>query len=80
MTPQEREEFIKDVAAAIRISEPVLTADEVQYVKLAIKKEAQSIALRNAIIEKTLAGLAWAAIIGLGILIVEWAKAHGYKP
>ena len=80
MTPQEREEFIKDVAAAIRISEPVLTADEVQYVKLAIKKEAQSIALRNAIIEKTLAGLAWSAIVGLGILIVEWAKAHGYKP
>ena len=80
MTPQEREEFVKDVAAAIRASEPVLTADEVQYVKLAIKKEAQSIALRNAIIEKTLAGLAWAAIVGLGILIVEWAKAHGYKP
>jgi hypothetical protein len=80
MTPQEREKFVNDVACAIRSSEPVLTADEVQYVKLAIKKEAQSIALRNAIIEKTLAGLAWSAIVGLGILIVEWAKAHGYKP
>ena len=80
MTPQEREEFIKDVASAIRSSEPVLTSDEVQYVKLAIKKEAQSIALRNAIIEKTLGGLAWAAIVGLGLLIVEYAKSHGYKP
>lgn len=80
MTPQEREEFIKDVAAAIRSAEPILTDEEIQYVRLAIKKEAQSIALRRAIIEKTLGGLAWAAILGMFYIIKEWASNHGYRP
>lgn len=80
MTPQEREEFIKDVAAAIRSAEPILTDEEIQYVRLAIKKEAQSIALRRAIIEKTLGGLAWATILGMFYIIKEWASNHGYRP
>lgn len=80
MTPQEREEFIKDVAAAIRSAEPVLSDEEVQYVRLAIKKEAQSIALRRAIIEKTLGGLAWAGILAVFYILKEWAQNHGFKP
>lgn len=80
MSPTERDEFIKDVAAAIRAAEPVLSDEEVRYVRLAIKKEAQAIKLREAIIEKTLGGLAWAAIVGLFYMFKEWASNHGYRP
>ena len=82
MTPQEREEFIHDIAAAIRIraTDTTLTDDEQRWVRLAIKKEAQSIALRQAVIEKTLAGLVWAAVVGLGVILLGWAGQHGYKP
>lgn len=80
MTPQDRDELIKAIAAEIRTSAPVLSDDELVWVRMAIKKEAQSIALRQAIIEKSLAGLVWAAIAFCGYLFKEWATAHGYKP
>lgn len=80
MTPKERDEFIKDVAAAIRSADPVLTEEEVQYVRMALEKQAQSIKLRQAVIEKTLSGLAWAFVVGVFYLVIEWAKNHGYKP
>jgi len=80
MTPKEREEFIKDVASAIRAADPVLTEEEVQYVRMALEKQAQSIKLRRAVIEKTLSGLVWAFIVGAFYMLVEWAKNHGYKP
>lgn len=79
MTNEERTELISDIVSAVRNSEPVLTSDEIQYVRMAIKREAQSIAFRNAIIEKSLTGLVWAAIIGLGYIIKEWLNAHGLK-
>lgn len=79
MTPEERAEFIADVAAAIQAVPAALTDDEQRWVRMAIQKEAQSIELRKAIIEKTLAGLAWSAIVGVGYLIVDFAKNHGFK-
>lgn len=79
MTQDERNELIADIAAAIRNSEPVLSQEEIQYVRMAIKREAQSIAFRNAIIEKSLTGLVWAAILGLGYVIKEWLNSHGMK-
>lgn len=81
MTPEERSQFIADVAAAIRAAEPppVLTEEEQQWVRLAIQKEAQSIKLRQAVIEKTLAGLAWAGLVGLGYVFMDFAKNHGFK-
>jgi len=80
MTPEERHALIAEIVSAVRAVDPVLSNDEQQWVRLAIKKEAQSIALRNAIIEKTLSGLAWAGVVGLFYLFAEWAKNHGYKP
>jgi hypothetical protein len=50
-----------------------LTAEQHQWVLLAIQREAQSIRLRQAIIEKTLAGLVWAAVVGLGTLVYHGA-------
>lgn len=80
MTPEERAEFVKDVAAAIKLSEPVLSIEEQQWVRLAIRKEAQSIKLRQAVIEKTLAGLVWAGLIALAVIFKEYAVSHGWKP
>lgn len=80
MTPAERAEFVKDVAAAIKLSEPVLSLEEQQWVRLAIQKEAQSIKLRQAVIEKTLAGLVWAGLIALAVIFKEYATSHGWKP
>ena len=80
MTPEERAEFVADVAAAIgRVTEPVLTEEEQQWVRLAIQKEAQSIKLRKAVIEKTLAGLVWSGVIGLGYVFLDFFKNHGFK-
>jgi hypothetical protein len=80
MTPTERQEFITDIATALRENTPSLSEDEMQWVKLAIQKEAQSVKLRQAIIEKTMTSLAIVVLAWLGSVILEWAKAHGYKP
>jgi hypothetical protein len=57
-----------------------LSADESRWVKLAIERESQSIALRKAIIEKSLTGLVWMVIVGFFLILKDWAVAHGYKP
>jgi len=82
MTKQEREELAAEIAAAIRSrhSDTLLTDDELRWVRLAIQKEAQSIELRKAIIEKSLIGLAWMCIVGVGSVFMSWATAHGFKP
>lgn len=82
MTQQEREELIAAIASAVRqrAADTQLTDDEQRWVRMAIKKEAQSIALRQAIIEKSITGLVWSAIVAVGAMFVQWATAHGYKP
>lgn len=79
MTPQERVEFIADITAAIHIAQPVLSEDEQRWVRMAIQKQAQSTALRQAVIEKTLAGIVWALVVGLFYLVVDFLVAHGAK-
>lgn len=81
MSPQERLDLIKDITEVFnrRNVENRLTDEEVSYVRLAIQREAQSIRLRQSIIEKSLTGLVWAAILFMGSVLVEWAKNHGYK-
>lgn len=78
MTYEERQEFICAVREAAAPA-PQLTEEEVQYVKLAIKREAQSIELRQAIIEKSLTALVASAFGGFFYLIVDFAKNHGFK-
>lgn len=58
---------------------PQLSEDEHTWVKLAIQKEAQAIALRKAIIEKTLAGLIWSGLVGVGYVFLDFFKNHGFK-
>lgn len=81
-TKAERDELVQEIAAAVRIrsSDTGLTEDEQRWVRMAIQKEAQSIELRKAIIEKSLAGLVWMLILGVSSVLYQWATAHGYKP
>jgi hypothetical protein len=79
MTPEERAEFIADVAAAIKAVPASLSEDEQRWVRMAIQKEAQSLELRQAIIEKSLTALVLAALSGLGYLIIDFLRNHGFK-
>ena len=76
MTSDERLELIKDLTEALRSSSH-LSEEEQQWVRLAIRKEAQSISLRQAIIEKTLIGLVWMGILGIFYILKEFLFNHG---
>lgn len=82
MTPEERAEFIEDIATALRprAADVYLSEDEKRWVQLAIKKEAQTIAFRQSVIDKTTAGLVWVFILWVGVVFWEWAVKHGYRP
>lgn len=79
MTPEERQQFIHDLKTALTQPTPTLTDEERQWVKMAIQKEAQSIALRQAVIEKSLGGLVWSAIVGCGYILLEYVRNHGLR-
>ena len=53
-----------------------LSDEEVKWVRLAIENEAKKSEFRKAIIEKSLGGLAWAALCGIGYLMLEFVKTH----
>lgn len=82
MNADERTEFIADIAAAIRelAAQSTLTDDEQRWVRMAIKREAQSSEFRKAIIEKTLGGLLWAAVVAIGYFALDFLKTHGFRP
>lgn len=69
-------EWIRE-AVLESMPQATLTEDEHAWVKLAIQREAQMIAFRRAVIEKTLTGLIWAGIVGLGIILREYLISHG---
>ena len=79
MTPEDRSLLISDLLVALKSSDTCLDMEEQQWVKNAIKAQNDMERLRKAIIEKTLAGLVWAAILGLGYLIVDFFRNHGLK-
>jgi len=82
MTAEEREEFIQQLICAVHGAQPApaapaqLTEEEQQWVRMAIQREAQSIKLRQAVIEKTLAGLVWMAISGALVYVGNQFMAH----
>ena len=81
MSDQDRALLITELLAAMREHDPCgLSEDEQRWVRTAIKHQEQSIRLRQAIIEKSLTGLVWAAIVAMGAMFLQWATAHGYKP
>ena len=68
-----KDELLSIVKEAIKDAVEVhpLSPEEVQWVRLAIKAEAERAELRKAIIEKTLTSLVWAAIVALGWFLVD---------
>ncbi len=81
LTPEERAELVQELAQALACAtHPQLSDEELQWVRLAIAAEARKIRFRDAVIEKTITGLVWLAILGVGSVFYEWAVAHGYKP
>lgn len=82
MTETERDDLIAAIVAAVRThsADAGLSEDEQRWVRMAIQREAQSIELRKAIIEKSLTGLVWMCIVGVGSIFLSWATAHGFKP
>jgi GAF domain-containing protein len=84
MTPNEQEQFIDAVAAAVAIAvaqDKVVTypPEHAQWVELAIQRQAQSIKFRQAIIEKSLTGLVWAVIVGFVFIAREFLNNHGFR-
>lgn len=53
-----------------------LSPDEVHWVRMAIQAEAKRAELREAIIHKSLAGLAWMALAGIGTWLVDFFVSH----
>ena len=72
--------LVAEIICAINETHKPLTDEERQWVRLAIQREAQSIKLRQAIIEKSLTALIWAGIVGFFSVLYEYLKAHGWKP
>lgn len=75
-----RNEMMREsIQSAVREAMPstLLSEDEHRWVKLAIQAQAERAALRRAVIEKSLLGLIWAGVIGAGLIIREYAVAHG---
>lgn len=80
MTPEERAQLIADIATALKqAQESELTDEERQWVRLAIEAESRKIRFRDAVIEKSLAGLVWAALVGIGYILLDFLRNHGLK-
>ena len=79
MTPEERKELMLEIAEVVRSASPHLSEEEQHWVRMAIRREAQSVELRQAIIEKTLSSLLWSALVGLGYLVVNYLTHVGSK-
>jgi hypothetical protein len=78
MSPEERTELITELMVQLKAVNS-LTDDEQRWVRMAIEREAQSITLRKAIIEKTLTALVWLSILGILSIFWEFLKDHGFK-
>jgi hypothetical protein len=74
-TKQELLELLK-TAVNEAVEKHPLSDEEVQWVRMAIKAEADRAALRKAIIEKSLAGLVWTGLATGGMYLVDFFVKH----
>lgn len=75
MTREDLREVLREVVVEVVEQHP-LSDDEIQWVRMAIKAEADRAALRKAIIEKSLAGLVWICIVAAGGWVADYVVAH----
>lgn len=69
------------IIQAVRDAMPraLLTEEELIAVQLVIRKQAQSIAFRQKIIDNTVTGLVWMLVAGVGVMVREYLMSHGWK-
>lgn len=80
MTPEDRAQLVADITLALQqVPKAELTPDELQWVRLAIEAEARKIKFRDAVIEKSLTGLVWAGLCGIGYVFIDFFKNHGFR-
>lgn len=80
LTAEERAELVQELTQALACaSSNQLTDEERQWVRLAIEAEARKIKFRDAVIEKTVTGLIWMALCGLGYLVLDFLRNHGLR-
>lgn len=75
ISKEELVEILKQAALEAAQQHP-LSPEEVEWVKMAIKAEADRAKLRKAIIEKSLAGLVWAGLASGGMYIINLVSEH----
>lgn len=78
LTRDDLKELLREVVTEAVETHP-LSDEEITWVRMAIKAEADRAQLRKAIIEKSLAGLVWISIVALGGWIADYIVAH-WKP
>jgi len=87
LTPEDKKDIaelvLQGLACATAAQQPLpapqLTEEELLWVRLAIEAEARKIRFRDAVIEKSLAGLVWSGILGIGYIFIDFLKNHGLK-
>jgi hypothetical protein len=75
ISKEEFKSLLKDIIRDAVETHP-LSDDEVQWVRMAIQAQADRAALRKAIIEKSLAGLVWAALLASGGYLMDLIGRH----
>jgi hypothetical protein len=75
MTKEDLISLLKEAVSEYAQTHP-LSTEEIQWVRMAIKAEADRASLRKAIIEKSLAGLIWAGIIASGGWLIDIFVSH----
>lgn len=73
-----KEDLLELVKTAIHeaVETHPLSPEEIEWVRLAIKAEAERAAFRKAVIEKTFIGLISSALIGAIVYLVDHIKTH----
>lgn len=76
-----KEDILEAIALAVKseIEAHPLAPDEVVWVRMAIKAEADRAAFRKAVIDKTLTGLIVAALGAAGVYCIDYFTAHWIK-
>lgn len=68
MSKEELLELVKEAVSSSVAVHP-LSAEEIHWVRLAIEAEAKRAQLRDAIIQKTLVGLAWFVVAAIAVVV-----------
>jgi hypothetical protein len=57
-----------------------LDEDHVRWVKIMVEKQAQSVKLRQAVIEKSMVSLVFLLLGWFGLVVYDYMVKHGWKP